>query len=163
VRGPTSWAVPNDGTGTASVEAVKAPSVPGVQKPHRWVGKRFQDRRVAARQKKKVKIPAGLITRLAWLRQKTAWVRARWSAAATRAARCGVRCRTSLKAADSDHLDLRPDSDGEGVGAAAQDRVGAVVEQLKGWNQAAPTEPRRGGLRAARLVARWAGQCWNCA
>jgi hypothetical protein len=27
----------------------------------------------------------------------------------------------------------------------AQDRVGAVVEQLKGWNQAAPTDPDEGG------------------
>ncbi len=33
VRGPTSWAVPIDGMGTVSVEAVKAPPVPGVQKP----------------------------------------------------------------------------------------------------------------------------------
>jgi hypothetical protein len=30
-------------------------------------------------------------------------------------------------------------------GAAAQDRVGAVVERLKGWNQAAPTDPDEGG------------------
>ncbi len=27
----------------------------------------------------------------------------------------------------------------------AQDCVGAVVEQLKGWNQAAPTDPDKGG------------------
>jgi hypothetical protein len=26
-----------------------------------------------------------------------------------------------------------------------QDHVGAVVEQLKGWNQAAPTDPDEGG------------------
>jgi hypothetical protein len=37
-----------------------------------------------------------------------------------------------VKAADGDHLVPRPDSDGEGAGAAAQDRVGAVVEWLKG-------------------------------
>jgi hypothetical protein len=30
-------------------------------------------------------------------------------------------------------------------GAATQDRVGAVVEWLKGWNQAALMDPERGG------------------
>jgi hypothetical protein len=39
VRGPISWEVPVDGTGTASVEVVKALSVPGMQKPPRLVGK----------------------------------------------------------------------------------------------------------------------------
>ncbi len=51
-----------------------------------------------------------------------------------RAARRGVRGRAGLKAADGNHLVPRPDSDGEGAGAVAQDRVGAVVEWLKGWN-----------------------------
>ncbi len=47
---------------------------------------------------------------------------------------------------DSNHLIPRPDSDGEGAGAAApQNHVGAVVERLKGWNQAAPTDPDEGG------------------
>jgi hypothetical protein len=72
---------------------------------------------------------------------------------ATRAAKRGVRGRASLKGADGDHLVPRPDSDGEGTGAATQDRVGAVmqdrvgavVERLKGWNQAAPTDPDEGG------------------
>jgi hypothetical protein len=63
----------------------------------------------------------------------------------TRVARHGVRGRASLKAADGDHLVPRLDSDGEGAGAAAQNRVGAVVEWLKGWNQAAPTDPDKGG------------------
>ncbi len=54
VRGPTSWVVSVDGTDTASVEAVKAPPVPGVQKPPRRVGKRFRDHRVAALMKMKV-------------------------------------------------------------------------------------------------------------
>ncbi len=53
-------------TGTASV---KAPLILGVQKPPRWVGKRFRDCRVAAPEKKTVKSPAGLKTRPAWLRQ----------------------------------------------------------------------------------------------
>jgi hypothetical protein len=64
---------------------------------------------------------------------------------ATQAARHGVRGCASLKAADGDHLITRPDSDSEGVGAAAQDRVGAVVERLKGWNQAVPMDPDKGG------------------
>jgi hypothetical protein len=67
------------------------------------------------------------------------------SAAATRAARRGVRSRASLEAADGNHLVPRPDSDGEGAGAAAQNRLGAIVEQMKGWNQAAPTDPDEGG------------------
>jgi hypothetical protein len=72
-------------------------------------------------------------------------VRARRSAAATRAARRGFRGRASLEAADGNHLVPRPNSDGEAAGAAAQNRVGAVVERLKGWNQAAPTDPDEGG------------------
>ncbi len=47
--------------------------------------------------------------------------------------------------ADGDHLVLRPNSDGEGVEAAAQDRIGAVIEWLKEWNDAAPTDPDKGG------------------
>ncbi len=62
-----------------------------------------------------------------------------------RAARRGVRGRASLEAADGDYLVPGPDSDGEGAGTAAQDRVRAVVERLKGWNQAAPTDPDEGG------------------
>jgi hypothetical protein len=41
--------------GTASVEAVEAPPVPGVQKPPRRVGKRFRDRLVVAPEKKKAR------------------------------------------------------------------------------------------------------------
>jgi hypothetical protein len=62
-----------------------------------------------------------------------------------RAARRGIRCRASLKAADDNHLVPRPGSDGEGARAAAQNRVGAVVERLKGWNQAALMDPDEGG------------------
>jgi hypothetical protein len=49
--------MPLDGTGTASVEAVKTPPVPGMQKPPRRVGKRFWDHFVAAPEKRKVKKP----------------------------------------------------------------------------------------------------------
>ncbi len=72
-------------------------------------------------------------------------MRTRRSAAATQAARRGVRGRASLEAADSYRLVPQPDSDGEGAGGVAQNRVGAVVEQLKGCNQAAPTDPDEGG------------------
>jgi hypothetical protein len=76
---------------------------------------------------------------------RTAHARARQSAAATRAARrC---CCASFKAADGDNLILVPDSDGEGAGTVAQDRVGAVIERLKGWNHAAPTNPDEGGRK----------------
>ncbi len=72
-------------------------------------------------------------------------MRTRLSAVATPAARRGVRYCASLKAADGNHLVPRPDSDGEGARAAAQNRVGAVVEWLKGWNQVAPTDPDEEG------------------
>ncbi len=62
VQGPTSVAVTAGVAGTAAVEVMKAPPVPGVQKPPRWVGKQFWDRLKVA-PKKKVKIPLGLKTR----------------------------------------------------------------------------------------------------
>jgi hypothetical protein len=55
--------------GTASVEAVKAPPVPSMQKPPCRVGKWFRDHHVAAPMREKVKKPVGLKTRPAWLRQ----------------------------------------------------------------------------------------------
>ncbi len=67
------------------------------------------------------------------------------SAAAMRAARRAVRGPASLEAADSDDLVPGPDSDGEGAGSTAQDGVGAIVERLKGWDDAAPTDPDEGG------------------
>ncbi len=87
-------------------------------------------------------------------------MRTQRSAAARRAARRGIRGCASLEAADGDHLVPGPDYDGEGAGSAAQNRVGAVVEGLKGWNQAAPTDPdKRGGEQlgwqlGARIVPR---------
>ncbi len=63
----------------------------------------------------------------------------------TRAARRGVRGHASLEAADGNHLVPRPDSDGDGAGTTAHDRIGAVIERLKGWNKAAPTDPDEGG------------------
>jgi hypothetical protein len=65
VRGPASMAVPVDGMCTASVEAVKEPPVPVVQKPPRWVGKQFWDCLVVAPEKK-VDKSAGLQTTPAW-------------------------------------------------------------------------------------------------
>ncbi len=134
-------AVPVDGTGT---ESVMAPLDPGVQKPPCRVGKQFRDCLVAAMEEK-VKKPAGLNTRPAWLRQdrlgaNPAVCRGDTGCQAWRPQLC------SLKAADSYHLIPRPDSDGDGAGAAAQNCVGAVIEWLKGWNQAALTDShKRGG------------------
>ncbi len=71
-------------------------------------------------------------------------MRTRQSAAATRAARRGVRGRVSLEAVDGDDLVPGPDLDGEEAGSAVQDGVGAVVERLKGWDDAAPTDPDEG-------------------
>jgi hypothetical protein len=62
-----------------------------------------------------------------------------------RAARRGVRGRASLEVADDDDLVAGPDSDGEGAGLAAQDGIGAVVERLKGWDDATPMYPDEGG------------------
>jgi hypothetical protein len=83
---------------------------------------------------------------------------------ATQSARRGVCGCASLMAADGNHLVPRPDSDGEGAGVIAQNRIGAVVEQLKGWNQATPTDPDEGhreqlgwqlaGQVGARIVPR---------
>jgi hypothetical protein len=72
-------------------------------------------------------------------------VRTRRSATATQAARRGVCGRASLEAADGDGLVPGPNSDGKAAGSAAQDGVGAVVERLKGWDDAAPTDPDEGG------------------
>jgi hypothetical protein len=74
-------------------------------------------------------------------------VRTRRSAAATRAARHGVRSRARLEAADGDDLVPGPNSDGEGAGFAAQDGVGAIVERLKGWDDAV----RRTQMRGAEM------------
>jgi hypothetical protein len=110
--------------GTTSVETVKAPPVPGMQKPPCRVGKRFWDRLVAAPEKR-VKKPAGLKTR--------------------RTTRLGVRSRAGLEAADGDDLVQGPDSDGKGAGSTAQNSVGAVVEQLERWDDAVMTDPDEGG------------------
>ncbi len=76
--------------------------------------------------KEKVKKPAGL-KRDPLGCSKITWARAWRSATVTWDARRGVCGSASLKAADGDHLVPRPDSDGEGAGAVAQDCVGAVV------------------------------------
>jgi hypothetical protein len=57
-----------DGTGTASVELMMTPPVPGMQKHPRRVGNWFRDR-LEVTPERNLKIPAGLKTRPAWLRQ----------------------------------------------------------------------------------------------
>ncbi len=136
-------AVPVDGTGTASVEPVMAPPVQGMQKPHPRVGKWFRDC-LKAVPKRKGKRPAGLKMRPACC-SRTAWALTRQSSAVTRAARLGVCSRAVLEAADGDDLVAGPDSDGEGAGSVAQNSIGAVVERLERWDDAAMTDPDEGG------------------
>jgi hypothetical protein len=59
----------------------------------------------------------------------TAWALAQRSAAAEGAARRGVRGSAGLQAADGDNLLPGPDLQREGAAAAADDGVGAVVQQ----------------------------------
>jgi hypothetical protein len=72
----------------------------------------------------------------------------------------GVRGLAGLEGADGIDLVPGPNSDGEGVRSAAQNGVGAVVEWLKGWNDATMTDPDEGGgeelgwLLAGQLAAR---------
>ncbi len=142
VRGPTSWAVPVDGMGTASVGAVKVPPVPGVLKPSLPGRKMVPGPSLGSAEE-------GEGEETSRSENKTCLVVARppghEPGSLPRAARRGVCCHAGLKAADGDHLVPQPDSDGEGAGAAAQDCVGAVVERLKVWNPAAPTDPDEGG------------------
>jgi hypothetical protein len=63
----------------------------------------------------------------------------------TQAVRPDFRSHAGLEAADGDELVPGPDSDGEGAGSAAQNGVGAVVEQLERWNDAATMNPDEGG------------------
>jgi hypothetical protein len=60
---------------------------------------------------------------------------------ATPAARLGVRGCAGLKATDGDDLVPGPGSDGEGAGSVAQNGIGAIIERLKGWNEATTTDP----------------------
>ncbi len=127
---PTSVAVPVDKTGTASVAPVMAPPVPGVQKPPRRVGKWFRDHLLVAPEEK-VKKPASF-KRDSLGCSRTAWVQTRRSAAATRAARRGVRGHASLEVADSNNLIPGPDSDGEGTGSkTAQNKNGEIQAMSK--------------------------------
>ncbi len=135
--------VPVDGPGTASMKPVMVPSVPGMQKPPHRVGKQFRDCFKAA-PKRKVKKPAGLKMRPAWLRQdclSTNPVVCRGDAGcqALRPLLVG------LKVVDGYGLVLGPDSDGEGAGSAAQNGVGAVMKRLERWDDAAMTDPDEGG------------------
>jgi hypothetical protein len=47
--------------------------------------------------------------------------------------------------ADGDDLIPGPDSDGKGAGSTAQNGVGAVIEWLERWEDAATTDPDEGG------------------
>ncbi len=56
----------------------------------------------------------------------------------------GVRNSAGLEAADGDDLVPGPASDGEGAGSAAQNGIGAVVERLERWDDAATMDPHEG-------------------
>ncbi len=131
-----SLAVPIDRTGTASVAPVKAPLVPGVQKPPRRVGKRFWDSLMAAPEGK-VKKPAGLKMRPAWLRQDCLGANAGCQAWRPRP------CKPWGSWRRWPHPGTRLGWWRSGV--RVQDDVGAVAELLKGWDDAAPTDPDEGG------------------
>jgi hypothetical protein len=72
-------------------------------------------------------------------------VRTQQSTVATWAARLGVRGRAGLEAAEGNDLVPGPDSDGEGAGSAVQNSIGAIIEWLNEWNDAAMTDPDKGG------------------
>jgi hypothetical protein len=95
---------------------------------------------------------SGSETRLTWLLQDRLG-----ASPAVYRGNAGCQAWRPQPAADGNHLILRPNSDGEGVGATVQDCVGAVVEPLKGVETGRPDGPRRGGRRAAQMAARWAG------
>ncbi len=112
----------------AAVEAVMAPLVPGVQKPPRWVGKRFWDHFAAAARLKAYR-PRDVQTTPAWPRGNRLGA---CPAVGRDDADCrrGVRNRTGLQAADGDDLVSGPNLHGEGAGAAADGGELAVVQRL---------------------------------
>ncbi len=73
----------------------------------------------------------------------------------TRAARLGVCGCAGLEAANGDDLVQGPDLDGEGVGATAQNGVGAIVEWLERWDHAAWMDPDEGGREELGWQLAW--------
>ncbi len=65
----------------------------------------------------------------------------RSAAAASRTARCGVRFRAGLEAADGDDLVPRLDPDREGARSTPQDGVGAAVGAVERRHDAAAVQP----------------------
>jgi hypothetical protein len=70
----------------------------------------------------------------------------------------GIRSRAGLEVADGNNLVPGPDSDGEGLGSVAQNGVGAIVERLQRWNDAAMTDADKGGRSnlAGSSLGSWA-------
>ncbi len=124
-------AVPVEGTGTASVEHVMAPLVPGVQGRKTVLGplRRWREGEETSRFENKTRLDAAELpgSEHGSLQQ------------------LGVCGRAGLEAADVDDLVPGPDSDGEGAGSVAHNGAGAIVERLKGWNDAAMMDPDEGG------------------
>ncbi len=157
VKGLTSLAVAVDWTGTVSVAPVKAPPVLCVQKPPRWVGKRFRDRLVAAPEGK-VEKPAGLKTRPARLRQNRL-------GANPAVCRGDVGCQAwrpqLCKPWGSwrrwPRLGTRFGWWRSGVHGAGRCRGHRRAAEGVGWRH--PDGPRWGGRRGGRLAARPAAGC----
>jgi hypothetical protein len=61
------------------------------------------------------------------------------------AARLGVCYCAGLEVADSNYLASGPNLDGEGAGSTTQYSVGAIIEGLQHWDDAATTDPDEGG------------------
>ncbi len=140
--------VPIDGMGTASVAPVMALPIPGMQKPPRLVGKWLRDLGGGAGGEGEETSGS----------ENNAWLRQNHLGVNPHAVRHGFRGCVSFEAADGDDIVPGPDSDGEGARSAAQNAIGAIIERLEGWDDAAEMNPEEGGGEelgwqlAARIV-----------
>ncbi len=67
----------------------------------------------------------------------------------------GVRVRAGLQPADGYDLVPGPNLDGEGLGAAAQNGLAAVVGLLQGLNDTAAVHPDKGGAEQVPRELLW--------
>jgi hypothetical protein len=81
-----------------------------------------------------------------------AW--ARWSAAASGAARHGIHSCTRIEAAHGDDLLPLPDLEGEGAESPVEGGVGAIIERVEGGDHAAPDPDEEGAEEISRELAR---------
>ncbi len=74
---------------------------------------------------------------------------------ASQTARCGIRFRAGLEAADGDDLVPRPDPDGEGAGPPPQAGIGAVIGAVERWDAPAALQPDKGGAQQLIWQLSW--------